>query len=140
MSMTNPVLTVVAAAIVNPMGEILLSRRPEGKPMAGMWEFPGGKLEEGESPEEALVRELREEIGIDVEAKALIPATFASHCYENFHLLMPLFLVQEWKNDPTPLEGQLLQWFKLSQIDTTTMPPPDGPLVDRIFEMIQLIS
>ncbi len=138
--MTPPVLIVVAAAIVNPLGEILLSQRPEGKPMAGMWEFPGGKIEEGESPEEALVRELREEIGIDVEAKALIPATFASHAYENFHLLMPLFLVQEWAHDPTPLEGQGLKWFKLSEINTKTMPPPDGPLVEFIFNMIHRIS
>jgi 8-oxo-dGTP diphosphatase len=138
--MTKPVLTVVAAAIVNPKGEILLSCRPAGKPMAGMWEFPGGKIEANESPEQALVRELREEIGIEVAENTLTPATFASHSYENFHLLMPLFLVQEWKNDPSPLEGQLLQWFKLSHIDTTTMPPPDGPLVDRIVEMIQPIG
>ncbi|MBN9564666.1 MAG: (deoxy)nucleoside triphosphate pyrophosphohydrolase [Alphaproteobacteria bacterium] len=137
--MIKPVLTVVAAAIVSPMGEILLSRRPEGKSMAGMWEFPGGKMEANESPEQALQRELLEEIGIKAKTHTMTPAAFASHAYEDFHLLMPLFLVKEWTNDPVPLEGQLLQWFKLSKIDTASMPPPDGPLVDRIREMIKPI-
>jgi 8-oxo-dGTP diphosphatase len=134
--MTLSTLTVVAAALINPQNELLLSCRPEGKMMAGFWEFPGGKIEPFESPEQALARELLEEIGIHTTAENMVPAHFASHAYESFHLLMPLFLIRHWTGTPTPLEGQTLQWLPLDQINTALMPPPDGPLVDRIKELV----
>jgi 8-oxo-dGTP diphosphatase len=98
----GPVLLVAAIALVDPDGRVLLTRRPEGKPMAGLWEFPGGKLDPGETPEEALIRELREELGVDTEESCLAPFTFASHGYERFHLLMPLYLCRVWSGRPEP--------------------------------------
>ena len=112
--MTFRVLTVVAAAILDDQGRVLLAQRPEGKSMAGLWEFPGGKLENGESPEAALVRELHEELRIELSVDDLKPLTFASHAYEDFHLLMPLYELRVWKGDPHPAEGQSLRCSQTS--------------------------
>ena len=129
-------ITVVAAALVDEQHKILLSCRPEGKMMAGYWEFPGGKIEPYESPEQALSRELYEEIGIHVALEHMQPVHFASHAYETFHLLMPLYLIQHWTGDPIPKEGQRLEWLAIDDIDAQTMPPPDGPLIVRIKELL----
>jgi 8-oxo-dGTP diphosphatase len=123
------VLLVSAVALVDADGRVLLAQRPEGKPMAGLWEFPGGKVEEGESPEAALIRELREELGIDTWSSCLAPLTFASHAYENFHLLMPLFVCRRWQGVPRPREGQHLAWVRTAALRDYPMPPADRPLV-----------
>ena len=128
----DSVLLVVAAALVNEEGSLLLSRRPPGKMMAGMWEFPGGKVEAGETPEEALCRELFEEITIAVKEEDLSPLQFASHSYPEFHLLMPLFLIRKWEGAPIAAEGQLLKWWKMEELNPAKMPPPDGPLIERL--------
>jgi 8-oxo-dGTP diphosphatase len=131
-----PILTVVAVALVDPDGRVLLAQRPEGKPMAGLWEFPGGKIHDGESPEGALIRELSEELGIDVAESCLAPLTFASHRYENFHLLMPLFVCRRWNGIPTPQEGQTLAWVRPSRLGDYAMPPADKPLVAMIQDLL----
>ena len=112
---SKPLLLVAACALVDIDGRVLLARRPEGKKMAGLWEFPGGKLHPGETPEAALIRELKEELGIDVSAACLAPFAFASHAYERFHLLMPLYLCRRWKGMPTPRENQTLAWVRAAQ-------------------------
>ena len=122
------ILTVVAVALVDADGRVLLAQRPEGKSMAGLWEFPGGKIHPDESPEAALIRELKEEIDIDVTEACLAPFTFASHRYETFHLLMPLYLCRQWRNDPQPREGQELRWVRANRLATFEMPPADKPL------------
>ena len=132
----GPVLLVVAIALVDPDGRVLLTRRPEGKPMAGLWEFPGGKLGPGETPEEALIRELREELGVDTEESCLAPFTFASHGYERFHLLMPLYLCRVWSGRPEPKEGQELAWVRPSQMTDYPMPPADRPLVAMLRDFL----
>ena len=127
--MTKRLVFVVAAALINPEGRILLARRPEGKSMAGLWEFPGGKVEPGESPETALIRELQEELGIDTWESCLAPLTFASHAYETFHLLMPLFACRKWQGIPQSREGQALKWVTAHNLREYPMPPADVPLI-----------
>jgi 8-oxo-dGTP diphosphatase len=122
-------VVVAAAALVAADGRVLLARRPEGKPMAGLWEFPGGKVRPGETPEAALIRELAEELGIAVQVDRLLPLTFASHSYPGFHLLMPLYLCREWSPSPVPREGQLLAWVRPMDLADYPMPPADAPLV-----------
>jgi 8-oxo-dGTP diphosphatase len=115
---------------------VLLARRPEGKKMAGLWEFPGGKLNPGETPEAALIRELKEELGIDVSAACLAPFAFASHPYERFHLLMPLYLCRRWKGIPRAREGQTLSWVRPARLAEYEMPPADKPLVPLLREFL----
>jgi 8-oxo-dGTP diphosphatase len=124
---------VAAAALVRNDGRLLLARRPEGKTMAGLWEFPGGKVETGESPQAALARELREELSIDVAEDDMEAFTFASHAYERFHLLMPVFLTRRWKGEPTALEGQTLVWTSADEVRNFPTPDADGPLVERFI-------
>ena len=123
-------LLVVAAALYNKKGEILLAQRPDGKSMAGLWEFPGGKLEAGETPEAALARELEEELGIVADPLAFEPITFASHAYETFHLLMPLYALYEWQGALIPREGQAIEWVKPDRLFDYPAPPADLPLFD----------
>jgi 8-oxo-dGTP diphosphatase len=130
-------LTLVAAvALMREGGEILLARRPEGKSMAGLWEFPGGKIEPGETPETALIRELKEELLITVNPAELIPLTFASHTYETFHLLMPLYACRNWQGNPTPAENQEIAWVPIDQLGGYSMPPADIPLVVFIQHLL----
>ena len=126
--MTLPILLVAACALVDADGRVLLARRPPGKPLAGLWEFPGGKVEPGETPEAALIRELKEELDIDVAAKCLAPLSFASHSYPEFHLLMPLFVCRRWEGDMAPLQGQELAWVRAQKLADYAMPPADEPL------------
>jgi len=123
------IVLVAAAALVDRDGRVLLAQRPEGKSMAGLWEFPGGKVEPGESPETALIRELHEELGIDTWASCLAPLTFASHAYEDFHLLMPLFVCRKWEGIPASREGQALAWAAPARLRDYPMPPADIPLI-----------
>ncbi|MCH2068527.1 MAG: 8-oxo-dGTP diphosphatase MutT [Shimia sp.] len=120
---------VAAVALIDVDGRILLAQRPEGKSMAGMWEFPGGKIEAGETPEVALVRELKEELGIDTWESCLAPLTFASHSYDDFHLLMPLFACRKWNGIPSAQEGQTLAWVRAKDLRNYEMPPADIPLI-----------
>ncbi len=120
---------VSAVALVDKDGRVLLAQRPEGKSMAGLWEFPGGKIEAGESPEAALIRELQEELGIDTWASCLAPLTFASHAYADFHLLMPLFICRKWDGVPEAKEGQTLVWARKSELRDYPMPPADVPII-----------
>ena len=131
-----PILTVVAVALVDPDGRVLLAQRPEGKPMAGLWEFPGGKIHAGESPEAALIRELKEELDIDVTEACLAPFTFASHRYETFHLLMPLYVCRRWKGTMHPREGQTLAWVRPEKLGAYAMPPADKPLVAMLQDLL----
>ena len=123
------ILFVSAVALIDTEGRVLLAQRPEGKSMAGLWEFPGGKVEAGETPEAALIRELKEELGIDTWSSCLAPLTFASHSYESFHLLMPLFACRRWDGIPTPCEGQTLAWVRPNHLRDYPMPPADLPLI-----------
>lgn len=127
---------VVAAALVDVDGRVLITRRPEGKAMAGLWEFPGGKVDAGETPEQALVRELREELAIDTKDSCLAPLAFASHGYDEFHLLMPLFACRVWQGDPQPREGQALAWVRPARLRDYEMPPADVPLVALIRDYL----
>lgn len=129
MSLQKPILLVAAVALLDADNRVLLSRRPEGKHMAGLWEFPGGKVHEGETPEAALIREMQEELAIDTAASCLAPLTFASHPYEDFHLLMPLYVCRKWKGIVTPLEGQELKWVRKQALADYPMPPADLPLI-----------
>lgn len=130
------IVLVSAAALVDPDGRVLLARRPEGKAMAGLWEFPGGKVEPGETPEAALIREMREELGIDTEESCLAPLTFASHAYADFHLLMPLFVCRKWRGTPAPREGQALAWARPSRLRDYPMPPADLPLIPMLRDLL----
>ncbi|MFL1461330.1 bifunctional GNAT family N-acetyltransferase/(deoxy)nucleoside triphosphate pyrophosphohydrolase [Roseococcus sp. DSY-14] len=132
----KPLLLVVACALVDVEGRVLLARRPPGKPMAGLWEFPGGKLHEGETPEAALIRELREELGIGTWHSCLAPLVFASHAYERFHLLMPLFACRKWEGRPTPREGQELAWVAPERLGDYPMPPADIPLIPLLRDFL----
>ena len=120
---------VSAVALIDVDGRVLLAQRPEGKAMAGLWEFPGGKVEPSETPETALIRELHEEIGVDTWASCLAPLTFASHSYETFHLLMPLFVCRKWEGMPMGREGQALKWVRPADLRSWPMPPADLPLI-----------
>jgi 8-oxo-dGTP diphosphatase len=122
-------LLVAACALIDDDGRVLLTRRPPGKMMAGLWEFPGGKVDAGETPEAALVRELREELGIAVPVKCLAPLTFASHAYETFHLLMPLYICRRWQGEIEPREGQEIAWVRANRLSNYEMPPADIPLI-----------
>ena len=123
------IILVSAVALIDPDGRVLLAQRPEGKSLAGLWEFPGGKVEPGETPEAALIRELKEELDIDTWSSCLAPLTFASHSYPDFHLLMPLFACRRWQGIPRPTEGQSLAWVKPSAMRDYPMPPADLPLI-----------
>jgi 8-oxo-dGTP diphosphatase len=123
------IVLVSAVALIDPDGRVLLAQRPEGKSLAGLWEFPGGKVELGESPEVALIRELREELGIETKASCLAPLTFASHSYDDFHLLMPLFACRRWEGMATGREGQNLAWVRPERLRDYPMPPADLPLI-----------
>ncbi len=127
---------VSAVALVDRDGRILLAERPEGKAMAGLWEFPGGKVEAGETPEAALIRELEEELGINTWASCLAPLTFASHSYPDFHLLMPLFICRKWQGTPASREGQRLAWVRAGDLRDYPMPPADVPLIPHIREWV----
>jgi 8-oxo-dGTP diphosphatase len=129
-------LLVVAAALVDAQDRVLVAQRPPGKQLAGLWEFPGGKLDPGERPEEALVRELAEELGVIVETRDLAPLTFASHAYEAFHLLMPLYLCRRWRGEPQSREGQALAWARPSELDAAQMPPADAPLIAPLIALL----
>ncbi|NJR42831.1 MAG: 8-oxo-dGTP diphosphatase MutT [Akkermansiaceae bacterium] len=122
-------LLVSAVALIDADGRVLLAQRPPGKSLAGLWEFPGGKVEQGETPETALIRELHEELGIDTHASCLAPLTFASHSYPDFHLLMPLFACRRWQGIPVAREGQTLAWVKPGALRDYPMPPADLPLI-----------
>lgn len=126
---------VAAAALLDGTGRVLLAQRPLGKALAGLWEFPGGKVEAHERPEDALVRELHEELGIDLDRGCLRPLTFASHAYEDFHLLMPLWEVRHWRGEPASLEGQALAWVDIMQLAEHSMPPADVPLVKTLQDL-----
>lgn len=123
------IVLVSAVALIDVDGRVLLAQRPAGKSLAGLWEFPGGKVEDGETPEAALIRELHEELGIDTSASCLAPLAFASHTYDDFHLLMPLFACRRWKGNVTPREGQTLAWVRALDLAKYEMPPADVPLI-----------
>jgi len=132
----KPILLVAAVALIDVDGRVLLARRPEGKAMAGLWEFPGGKLRPGELPEQALIRELREELDIETRDSCLAPFAFASHGYEDFHLLMPLYLCRVWQGTMRPLEGQELAWVRPPRLADYPMPPADAPLVALLRDFL----
>ncbi len=127
---------VAAVALIDPDGRVLIAQRPEGRAMAGLWEFPGGKIEPGESPEAALIRELDEELGIDTWASCLAPLSFASHAYEDFHLLMPLFVCRRWQGVPRPREHQALRWVKAADLTRFPMPAADLPLIPVLRDLL----
>ena len=129
-------MLVVAVALIDADGRVLLAQRPEGKPMAGLWEFPGGKVQPDETPEAALIRELKEELGIDVSEACLAPLTFASHRYERFHLLMPLYVCRRWNGTVAAQEGQSLAWVRAAKLDQYAMPPADKPLVAVLRDLL----
>lgn len=125
-------LIVVAAVLLDGDGRVLLAQRPQGKTLAGLWEFPGGKIEADERPEAALARELHEELGIDVNVTDMQPFTFASHAYDDFHLVMPLWQIRKWNGQPMSREGQALAWVSIDALDDYAMPPADIPLIDTL--------
>lgn len=131
-----PTVFVSAVAMVDGDGRVLMAQRPEGKAMAGLWEFPGGKIEQGETPEVALIRELREELDIDISASCLAPFTFASHSYEKFHLFMPLYLCRVWRGEPKGAEGQNLKWVYPHKMRELPMPEADIPLVAMLRDFL----
>ena len=132
----KPVVLVVAVALVDADGRVLLTQRPPGKKLAGMWEFPGGKVEPNETPEAALLREMREELDLDISAACLAPYTFASHAYDDFHLLMPLYVCRRWAGQPVPREGQAMKWVRPVKMGELEMPPADRPLVAMLMDLL----
>jgi 8-oxo-dGTP diphosphatase len=133
---TVKIVLVVACALIDVDGRVLLAQRPEGRAMAGLWEFPGGKVETGEKPEETLIRELKEELGIDVKEACLAPLTFASHAYDDFHLMMPLYVCRRWDGTPAALEGQQLAWVRPNKLRDYPMPPADLPLIPHLQDLL----
>ena len=127
---------MVAVALIDADGRVLIAKRPEGKSMAGLWEFPGGKVKAGELPETALVRELNEELGIDITESCLAPLTFASHVYDDFHLLMPLYVCRVWKGAVTAKEGQEITWVRPVRLGDYDMPPADAPLIPLLRDLL----
>ena len=130
------IVLVAAVALVDADGRVLISRRPDDKQLGGLWEFPGGKVEQGERPETALIRELKEELAIDVAESCLAPLTFASHAYETFHLPMPLFVCRRWKGTVTGAEGQAIAWVKPIRLRDYKMPPADVPLIPQLIDLL----
>lgn len=133
---SSKILFVVAAALVDTDGRVLIAQRPPGKALAGLWEFPGGKLNQGERPEQALIRELDEELGIAVKEACLAPLTFASHAYAEFHLLMPLWICRRWEGLVEAREGQRLQWVRPGKLRDYPMPPADAPLIPPLIDLL----
>lgn len=132
----RPLLLVVACALVDADRRVLIAQRPEGKSLAGLWEFPGGKLETGEAPEEALIRELHEELGIETKTACLAPVSFASHSYENLHLLMPLYVCRKWQGTPVAREHAALKWVRPQALRDYAMPPADEPLIAALCDVL----
>ncbi|HEY5380503.1 MAG TPA: 8-oxo-dGTP diphosphatase MutT [Pseudolabrys sp.] len=134
--MSAKIVLVAACALVDADGRVLITTRPADKPMAGLWEFPGGKVEDGERPEQSLIRELKEELGITVSDACLAPLTFASHAYPDFHLLMPLYVCRRWEGMVTALEGQKLSWVRPNKLREYEMPPADVPLISHLMALL----
>ena len=134
--MSQSILLVVACALVDADRRVLIAQRPEGKAMAGLWEFPGGKVEPGETPEAALIRELEEELGVSTRTACLAPVSFASHSYENFHLLMPLYACRKWQGQPQPREHTALKWVRPTALRDYPMPPADAPLIAALCDLL----
>ena len=132
----KPIILVAAVALIDADGRVLLAQRPDGKAMGGLWEFPGGKVEAGETPEAALIRELREELAIETFSSCLAPLTFASHGYDDFHLLMPLFACRRWQGQPQAIEHQALRWVRPMRLADYPMPPADVPLVAMLRDLL----
>ncbi len=132
----RPILLVAAVALVDAENRVLIARRPEGKSMAGLWEFPGGKIDPGETPEQALIREIREELGIELCPTCLAPLTFASYAYEKFHLLMPLYLCRTWEGEIAAREGQEVKWVRALRLADYPMPPADEPLIPWLRDLL----
>jgi 8-oxo-dGTP diphosphatase len=130
------IVLVVACALIDPDGRVLIAQRPEGRSMAGLWEFPGGKIEAGERPETALIRELREELGIEVNEACLAPFTFASHAYPDFHLLMPLYVCRRWEGTPRAVEAPAITWVRPSDLGRYAMPAADLPLIPMLRDLL----
>jgi 8-oxo-dGTP diphosphatase len=131
-----PLVVVAACALIDADRRVLVAQRPAGKPMAGLWEFPGGKVEPGETPEDALIRELAEELSINVTRPCLAPLTFASHDYREFHILMPLFVCRRWEGVPVPREAQQIRWIKPNRLRELAMPPADEPLISHLADLL----
>jgi 8-oxo-dGTP diphosphatase len=127
---------VAACALVDSDGRVLIAQRPQGKAMAGLWEFPGGKIEQGEQPEHSLIRELKEELGIVVKEQCVAPLTFASHLYPDFHLLMPLYVCRRWEGIVQAREGQKLKWVRVNELRSYPMPPADEPLISHLIALL----
>jgi 8-oxo-dGTP diphosphatase len=136
MTTSVKLLFVVAVALIDPDNRVLIAQRPKHKTLGGLWEFPGGKLDPGERPEAALIRELHEELGITVKEACLAPLTFASHAYDDFHLLMPLYVCRRWEGLATPREGQQLAWVRATKLADYPMPPADIPLIPPLIELL----
>ena len=134
--MHRPILLVSACALVDADNRVLIAQRPEGKSMAGLWEFPGGKVEDGETPEQTLIRELREELAIETWESCLAPLSFASYGYEKFHLLMPLYICRKWDGFPKSNEGQALKWVRANALRDYDMPPADAPLIPPLMDIL----
>ncbi len=134
--MSAKIVLVAACALVDADGRVLIAQRPAGKPMAGLWEFPGGKVEDSETPEQSLIRELQEELGIVVNEACLAPLTFASHAYPDFHLLMPLYVCRRWEGQVIATEGQNLAWVKPNRLRDYEMPPADVPLISHLMSLL----
>lgn len=134
--MSQPLLLVAAVALIDADNRLLIAQRPQGKPLAGLWEFPGGKVETGERPEDTLIRELREELGIEVREPCLAPLTFASHSYDGFHLLMPLYACRRWEGFVEAREGQALKWVRAGKLADYPMPPADEPLIPALVDLL----
>jgi len=134
--MSANLVIVVACALTDEDGRVLITKRPEGRAMAGLWEFPGGKIEAGELPETALIRELREELGINISESCLAPLTFASHGYQDFHLLMPLYVCRKWEGEIVAQENQELAWVRPNRLSTYPMPPADEPLIAIVRDLL----